>query len=154
MGKLASEKTACAAFVPRPPPQKKMERAAAEKARGKKKLRVRDVELGGSGEDNEEAPGMVACLGKEQRARGCIQVSKQTCLISEVKRHSGSTLPATGVIAKVFTLAARVKAQQLVPRWGAESHQSAAPQRLRQRHARWARAVRPRRAKLPTQDAQ
>ena len=101
-------------------------------------MRVRDVELGGSGEDSEEAPGMVACLGKEQRARGRIKVSKQT----SVKHHSGS----------ISTLAARVKAQQLVPRGGLEA---ISPQRLsglrRGTHAIGARCppAASERAKLP-----
>ena len=92
-------------------------------------MRVRDVELGGSGEDSEEAPGMVACLGKEQRARGRVKISKQT----GVKHHSGS----------ISTLAARVKAQQLVPRGGLEA---ISPQRLsglrRGTHARRALSAR------------
>ncbi|CAJ1461833.1 unnamed protein product, partial [Effrenium voratum] len=78
--------------------------------------------------------------GKEQRARGRIKVSKQTSLVSGVKHHSGSTLPSTGVIAKVSTLAARVKAQQLVPRGWLD------PQRLsglrRGTHARRALSAR------------
>ena len=78
--------------------------------------------------------------GKEQRARGRIKVSKQTSLVSGVKHHSDSTLPSTGVIAKVSTLAARVKAQQLVPRGWLD------PQRLsglrRGTHARRALSAR------------